>query len=357
MARTPSRENWGPASADELLVRARRRGTMIRRRRRLVVSVVASSLLLVAVAGAVTASSSGFSPSRLHVAGSEAQLGQSCPRSEFGPSVTSGPGFIYSALNLKTGQSAPIAPGIELKRGVSASELAVSKFAHGPVHLQPVIVLGQSSYLYPSSVDGRPSRIPFRFPLSGSAEDPSCSRYELASDGASDAALSAFATSLVPMAPSGSVGGSAPSPPTTNPESPVTPTTVSPAGPGPTSSTSTPSVATIMVYADCTSPSFEPAEIVLACADHNTLVQNLRWSSWTSTAAVAVGTLVYNDCVPDCAHGAFHSIDNDQITLTAPVTSESGQVVWSRIQESPQPPGYATGPYNGGPQPLPTRPV
>jgi hypothetical protein len=357
MARTPSRENRGPATPDELLVRARRRGTTIRRRRRLLVSVVASSLLVVAVAGAVAASSAGSSPSRLHVAGSESQLGQSCPRSEFGPSLTSGAVFFNSALNLKAGQSGPIAPGIELKRGVPTSEFAVSRFAHGPVSLRPVTVLGQSSYLYPSSVDGRLSRIPFRFPLSGSGQEPPCSRYELTSNGASDAALIAFSTSLVALAPNGSAGANAASPPTTTPEGPRTSTTLPPAGTGPTTTTSTPSVATIKVYADCTSPSFEPSEIILTCADDNTVAENLHWSSWTSTAAVAVGTLVYNDCVPDCAQGTLHSIDNDQITLSAPVTGASGQVVWSQIQESPQPPGYATGPYNGGPQPLATRPV
>ena len=41
------------------------------------------------------------------------------------------------------------------------------------------------------------------------------------------------------------------------------------------------------------------------------------------------------------------------VTLTVPARTASGQRVWSEIQESPEPPGYATGPYHGGPQPLP----
>jgi hypothetical protein len=113
----------------------------------------------------------------------------------------------------------------------------------------------------------------------------------------------------------------------------------------------------IKVYGNCTTPSVEPSEIVLACADENALLAGLHWTSWTAASATAVGTLEYNDCKPSCAEGHFHNVPGTQVTLTAPVQAGNGLVVWSRVQESPEPPGYATGPYHGGPQPLPTRPL
>ena len=123
------------------------------------------------------------------------------------------------------------------------------------------------------------------------------------------------------------------------------------------SSTATSTIdANIKVYGDCKTPSIEPTEVVLACADLGAVLQGLSWTSWTSTTATAVGTLVYNDCTPDCARGQHHSVPGTRVTLSAPVRGSQGQLVYSEVQESPQPPGYATGPYHGGPQPLPTQP-
>jgi hypothetical protein len=113
----------------------------------------------------------------------------------------------------------------------------------------------------------------------------------------------------------------------------------------------------VKVYGNCTTPSTEPAEIVLACADYGVLVEGLHWTSWTTASATAVGTLVYNDCTPNCAEGHHHHVPGTRITLTVPVHGVGGQVAWSQIQQYPEPPGYKTGPYHGGPQPLPTRPI
>jgi hypothetical protein len=112
----------------------------------------------------------------------------------------------------------------------------------------------------------------------------------------------------------------------------------------------------IGVYGNCATPSVEPAEIILACADHGALLENLHWTSWTAASATAIGTLVYNDCTPDCADGHFHSVPDTQVTLTVPVRGAGGQLVWSEVQENHKPPGYETGPYHGGPQTLPTQP-
>jgi hypothetical protein len=112
----------------------------------------------------------------------------------------------------------------------------------------------------------------------------------------------------------------------------------------------------IEVYGDCTSPSVEPAEIVLACADYGEVLEGLDWTSWTATKATAIGILVYNDCVPDCAEGHQHSLTGDQVTLTNPVRGAGGRIVWSEAQLVPEIPSYATGPYHGSPLPLDTQP-
>jgi hypothetical protein len=131
-----------------------------------------------------------------------------------------------------------------------------------------------------------------------------------------------------------------------------------PATSAPATATGLPSAdAGIEVYGNCKTPSVEPTEIVLACADYKTLLEALHWTSWTATSATAVGTLVYSDCTPNCAEGHFHNVPGTRVTLTVPARTASGQRVWSEIQESPEPPGYATGPYHGGPQPLPKAPI
>jgi len=98
-------------------------------------------------------------------------------------------------------------------------------------------------------------------------------------------------------------------------------------------------------------------EIVLTCADYGEVLEGLHWTSWTASSATAVGTLVYNDCVPDCAAGHEHHVPGTEVTLTVATRGASGTLVWSEVQENPEPPGYETGPYHGGPQPLPTQPA
>jgi hypothetical protein len=113
----------------------------------------------------------------------------------------------------------------------------------------------------------------------------------------------------------------------------------------------------IEVYGNCATPSVEPTEIVLTCADYGWLLQGLRWTSWSSTDATAVGTFVYNDCTPNCAEGHDHEILGTHVTLFDPARGAGGQLVWSKLQQSPEPPGYESGPLHGAPFPLPTRPV
>ncbi len=125
----------------------------------------------------------------------------------------------------------------------------------------------------------------------------------------------------------------------------------------PASASASPVDTSILVYGDCRTPTFEPAEIVLTCADHGLFFQDLQWTSWTSTRATAIGTEVYNDCTPNCAEGHFRSIANAALTLTTPLLPPTGgQQLWSKAYFRPQQPGYATGPLHGGPFPLPVSP-
>jgi hypothetical protein len=149
--------------------------------------------------------------------------------------------------------------------------------------------------------------------------------------------------------PSPKVSAGTTSPPTTTSGS-ATSTSAYP-------TTTVPVDTAIGVYGDCSKPSVEPAEIVLTCADYGEILEGLHWSTWTASAAAAVGTLVYNDCSPDCASGHHHSVPDTAVTLTIAVPGATRKMVWSEVQESPEPPGYETGPYHGGPQPLPIRPV
>ena len=54
-------------------------------------------------------------------------------------------------------------------------------------------------------------------------------------------------------------------------------------------------------------PQRRPTKIVLACADYNSYVDKLSWSSWTARGATGHGTLVENDCTPSCVAGKFYS--------------------------------------------------
>lgn len=68
--------------------------------------------------------------------------------------------------------------------------------------------------------------------------------------------------------------------------------------------------ASVGVVANCASAepfplSTRPSSIVLACADDGVRVEGLTWAGWTATAARGQGTLLENQCVPNCADGKF----------------------------------------------------
>lgn len=53
------------------------------------------------------------------------------------------------------------------------------------------------------------------------------------------------------------------------------------------------------------SQEFEPTVIPIACGDDNYGLVNLRWMQWGSSSAFARGTVVVDNCNPDCANGTI----------------------------------------------------
>jgi len=50
-----------------------------------------------------------------------------------------------------------------------------------------------------------------------------------------------------------------------------------------------------------------PGQYVLACADGNSFLAKLHWQAWGSSSAFAEGVSTFNDCIPNCVSGHFHS--------------------------------------------------
>ena len=44
---------------------------------------------------------------------------------------------------------------------------------------------------------------------------------------------------------------------------------------------------------------------MISCADGNSYLQKIKWSTWTSTLAKATATYTENNCTPYCAAGKF----------------------------------------------------
>ena len=63
---------------------------------------------------------------------------------------------------------------------------------------------------------------------------------------------------------------------------------------------------------ECTSPpprgqqsTVKPTSIVIACADNGIGVDNLAWTTWTTTAAAGTGRVWEKNCVPNSATGTI----------------------------------------------------
>jgi hypothetical protein len=70
---------------------------------------------------------------------------------------------------------------------------------------------------------------------------------------------------------------------------------------------------------------------VLYCADAGQILNQITWSSWTSTEAKGSGISIANDCEPSCAEGSDVT-SKVELRLFKPITSESGKIVFSQIE-------------------------
>ncbi len=72
-------------------------------------------------------------------------------------------------------------------------------------------------------------------------------------------------------------------------------------------------------------PQFKPKTFILACADANSYVAHIKWTSWSLNGARGLGTLRENDCMPNCVSGKFDSSPTT-IVLSQPVASHFGKL-------------------------------
>jgi hypothetical protein len=75
----------------------------------------------------------------------------------------------------------------------------------------------------------------------------------------------------------------------------------------------------------------KPVELVLYCADAGQILDQITWSSWTSSEAKGSGISIANDCEPSCAEGS-DVISKVELRLFQPVSSDSGKIVFSQIE-------------------------
>ena len=68
---------------------------------------------------------------------------------------------------------------------------------------------------------------------------------------------------------------------------------------------------------NCGEISAKPTGLVLSCADANTSLETLKWSTWGKSTAKATGIFAGNDCSPTCAAGTFNRYKAN-VTLSGP---------------------------------------
>lgn len=81
---------------------------------------------------------------------------------------------------------------------------------------------------------------------------------------------------------------------------------------------------------NCGEVSAKPTGIILACADANTALETLKWTTWDTNTAKGTGIYSYNDCEPTCVAGLFHRYQV-KVTLANPKTVK-GTKVFTKAQ-------------------------
>jgi hypothetical protein len=75
-----------------------------------------------------------------------------------------------------------------------------------------------------------------------------------------------------------------------------------------------------------------PSQYVLACADGNSSLTGLHWQTWGSSSALAQGRSTFNDCIPNCVSGHFHSFPAlAALWRVRPWPGHAGQRYFTRV--------------------------
>jgi hypothetical protein len=73
----------------------------------------------------------------------------------------------------------------------------------------------------------------------------------------------------------------------------------------------------VLFPSDCQKARYKPTSIIVSCADANTTVSGIRWTSYGTEDALGSGTARVNACDPNCAAGEFHDYPA-RVTLSKP---------------------------------------
>jgi hypothetical protein len=81
---------------------------------------------------------------------------------------------------------------------------------------------------------------------------------------------------------------------------------------------------------NCYKASSRPKSLTLTCADANTSLSALRWSSFGGASAMATGTLDLNTCTPNCAAGKVVHYPV-AVAASAPRSCKAGLRVYNKL--------------------------
>jgi hypothetical protein len=63
----------------------------------------------------------------------------------------------------------------------------------------------------------------------------------------------------------------------------------------------------VLFPAGCTNPSYKPTQIIVTCADANTVLKGISWKSYGNDTASGSATANVNACDPNCAAGKLQT--------------------------------------------------
>jgi len=119
------------------------------------------------------------------------------------------------------------------------------------------------------------------------------------------------------VAPSSSTPGTRPPRPATTPPGPET------TPPGASTTPATVAGQATTVVADCGSGAYQPARIVVTCADAAVVATEIRWSRWTVAAAAGTSVVQVDACRPTCAAQSAKPY-GAHVALSEPVQTGQG---------------------------------